>query len=124
MFYLTTHSTHFIYGYMALDIWLRTILIYKEKGRVSRCLRFCQGKAGRPTHHTGRNAYALTALPSPRRPIRTGGKDEVVEDEWMRWRLKRYPWCVKIVKRIVQVNERDSRSAEVREGDVAVTTLL
>ena len=21
MFYLTTHSTHFIYGYMALDIW-------------------------------------------------------------------------------------------------------
>ena len=27
MFYLTTHSTHFIYGYMASDIWLRTILI-------------------------------------------------------------------------------------------------
>ena len=22
MFYLTTHSTHFIYGYMSLDIWL------------------------------------------------------------------------------------------------------
>ena len=21
MFYLTTHSTHFIYGYMASDIW-------------------------------------------------------------------------------------------------------
>ena len=21
MFYLTTHSTHFIYGYMAADIW-------------------------------------------------------------------------------------------------------
>ena len=21
MFYLTMHSTHFIYGYMALDIW-------------------------------------------------------------------------------------------------------
>ena len=29
MFYLTTHSTHFIYGYMASDIWLRTILIVK-----------------------------------------------------------------------------------------------
>ena len=27
MFYLTTHSTHFIYGYMVSDIWLRTILI-------------------------------------------------------------------------------------------------
>ena len=25
MFYLTTHSIHFIYGYMASDIWLRTI---------------------------------------------------------------------------------------------------
>ena len=24
MFYLTTQSTHFIYGYMASDIWLRT----------------------------------------------------------------------------------------------------
>ena len=22
MFYLTTHSTHFIYGYMVSDIWL------------------------------------------------------------------------------------------------------
>ena len=30
MFYLTTHSTHFIYGYMASDIWLRTILIVRE----------------------------------------------------------------------------------------------
>ena len=27
MFYLTMHSTHFIYGYMASAIWLRTILI-------------------------------------------------------------------------------------------------
>ena len=31
MFYLTTHSTHFIYGYMASDIWLRTILIERER---------------------------------------------------------------------------------------------
>ena len=31
MFYLTMHSTHFIYGYMALDIWLRTILIVRKK---------------------------------------------------------------------------------------------
>ena len=29
MFYLTTHSTHFIYGYMASYIWLMTILIVK-----------------------------------------------------------------------------------------------
>ena len=31
MFYLTTHSRHFIYGYMASDIWLGTILIAREE---------------------------------------------------------------------------------------------
>ena len=31
MFYLTTHSTHFIYGYMASGIWLRTILIARKE---------------------------------------------------------------------------------------------
>ena len=31
MFYITTHSTHFIYGYMASDIWLRTILIVRRE---------------------------------------------------------------------------------------------
>ena len=33
MFYLTTHSTHFIYGDMASDIWLRTILIVRTDTR-------------------------------------------------------------------------------------------
>ena len=33
MFSLTTHSTHFIYGYMASDIWLRTILIARKETR-------------------------------------------------------------------------------------------
>ena len=33
MFYLTTLSTHFIYGYMASDIWLRTILIVRKETR-------------------------------------------------------------------------------------------
>ena len=33
MFYLTTHSTYFIYGYMASDIWLRTILIARKETR-------------------------------------------------------------------------------------------
>ena len=31
MFYLKMHSTHFIYGYMASDIWLRTILIVRKE---------------------------------------------------------------------------------------------
>ena len=33
MFYLTMHSTRFIYGYMASDIWLRTILIVRKESR-------------------------------------------------------------------------------------------
>ena len=33
MFYLTMHSTHFIYGYKASNIWLRTILIVREETR-------------------------------------------------------------------------------------------
>ena len=33
MFYLTTHSTQFIYIYMASDIWLRTILIVRKETR-------------------------------------------------------------------------------------------
>ena len=33
MFYLMTHSTHFIYGYMPSDIWLRTILIVRKETR-------------------------------------------------------------------------------------------
>ena len=45
MFYLTTHSTHFIYGYMVSDIWLRTILIVRKE---TRC------------HHIG-YSYRLTA---------------------------------------------------------------
>ena len=45
MFYLTTHSTHFIYSHMASDIWLRTILIERKE---TRC------------HHMG-YSYRLTA---------------------------------------------------------------
>ena len=33
MFYLMTHSTHFIYGYMASNIRLRTILIVRKETR-------------------------------------------------------------------------------------------
>ena len=35
---LTMHSTHFIYGYMASDIWLRTILIMRKE---TRCCHIC-----------------------------------------------------------------------------------
>ena len=33
MFYLTTHSTHFIYSYVASDIWLWTTQIVREETR-------------------------------------------------------------------------------------------
>ena len=33
MFYLTMYSTHFIYGYMVSDIWLRIILIVRKETR-------------------------------------------------------------------------------------------
>ena len=33
MFYLTTHSTHFIYDYMASNIWQTTIQIAREETR-------------------------------------------------------------------------------------------
>ena len=33
LFYLTMHSTHFIYRYMVSDIWLRTILIVRKETR-------------------------------------------------------------------------------------------
>ena len=45
LFYLITNSTHFIYGYMVSDIWLRTILIVRKE---TRC------------HHIG-YSYRLTA---------------------------------------------------------------
>ena len=40
MFYLTTHSTRFIYGYMASDIWLRTILIVRKERERERNVLF------------------------------------------------------------------------------------
>ena len=62
MFYLMTHSTHFIYGYMASDIWLRTILIVRKETRcchigysyrlTARVLLYAPSHADRITHTT------------------------------------------------------------------------
>ena len=40
MFYLTTHSTHFIYGYMVSDIWYRTTEIPREETRCRHYMGF------------------------------------------------------------------------------------
>ena len=61
MFYLTMHSTHFIYGYMASDIWLRTILIVRKETRCRHIgyssINSCGGLAGMRisqwVHHEG-----------------------------------------------------------------------
>ena len=74
MFYLTTHSTHFIYGYMASDIWLRTILIVRKETRcrhigysyrlTARVLLYAQSHRQNNTYHglcyTSRGALAGT----------------------------------------------------------------
>ena len=76
MFYLTTHSTHFIYGYMASDIWLRTILIVRNE-TCCRHIGYCYRLTARvllyaPSHrhdntyhglcYTSRGALAGTRL--------------------------------------------------------------
>ena len=63
MFYLTTHSTHFIYGYMASDIWLRTILIVREE-TCSRHIRYSYRLTARvllyaPSHRQDNTYHSL-----------------------------------------------------------------
>ena len=71
MFYLTTHSTHFIYGYMASDIWIRTILIVRKE---TRC------------RHIG-YSYRLTARVILYAPSHRGAgrSSEVERSLMMRW---------------------------------------
>ena len=77
MFYLTTHSTHFIYGYMASDIWLRTILTVRKETRcchidysyrlTARVLLYAPSHRQENTYHglcyTSRRALAGTTQP-------------------------------------------------------------
>ena len=54
MFYLMMHSTHFIYGYMASDIWLRTILIVRKETRcchIARVLLYAPSHRQENTYH-------------------------------------------------------------------------
>ena len=71
-FYLTMHSTHFIYGYMASDMWLRTILIVRGNPLLTH--RLHQGFFY--IHHpTDRIAHTM-AFVTP------------VVEHWLRWRSK------------------------------------
>ena len=64
MFYLTTHSTHFIYGYMASDIWLRTILIARQETRCHHYMSYFSWLAATdllyaPSHRQGSTYHSL-----------------------------------------------------------------
>ena len=90
MFYLTTHSTHFIYGYMASDIWLRTILIVRKETRcrhigysyrlTARVLLYAPSHIQDNTYHglcyTSRGALAGTRNSSMGPPITDEYTDE------------------------------------------------
>ena len=56
MFYLTTHSTHFIYGYMASDIWFRTIQIVRKE---SRCRHIGYSFRLAPSHRQDSTYHSL-----------------------------------------------------------------
>ena len=65
MFYLTMHSTHFIYSYMASDIWLRTILIVREETRC-RHIGYSVRLAARVyMHHPTERIVHTTAFVTP-----------------------------------------------------------
>ena len=83
---LTTHSTHFIYGYTS-DIWLRTILIVRKE---TRC------------HHIG-YSYRLTARffymhhPTDRITHTTAFVTAVVE-HWLDWEQETIFTCLYPIK--------------------------
>ena len=63
MFYLMMHSTHFVYGYMVSDIWLRTILIVRKETRC-RHMAYSFRLAARvllylPSHRQNRTYHSL-----------------------------------------------------------------
>ena len=71
IFYLTTHSTHFIYGYMTSDIWLRTILIVRME---TRC------------RHIG-YSYRLTARVLLYAPSHRQDNTYQIVEHWLEWEI-------------------------------------
>ena len=79
MFYLTTHSTHFSYSYMASDIWKRTIQIVRKETRcrhmgysfrlTARVLLYASSHRKDSTHHGLSYTSRGTLGGSIRRPI-------------------------------------------------------
>ena len=95
MFYLMTNSTHFIYGYMASDIWLRTILIVRKETcchhigysyrLTARVLLYAPSHRQDSTYHslcyTSRGALAWMRNNSMRTPMKDWS-DDPSHHEW------------------------------------------
>ena len=108
MFYLTTHSTHFIYGYMASDIWLRTILIVRKETRcchigysyrlAARVLLYAPSHRQDNTYHSlcyiSRGALAGTRNSSMGPPHEGSIRRPIAP--WANWCLRRL-FCHKLV---------------------------
>ena len=94
MFYLTTHSTSFIYGYMASDIWLRTILIVRKETRcrhIGYSYRLTTRVLLYAPSHRQDNTYHRLCYTS--RGALAGTRNTYVEATWL-WRsLGYYPAC-------------------------------
>ena len=104
MFYLTMHSTHFIYGYMVSDIWLRTILIVRKETRcrhigysyllTARVILYAPSHRQDNTYHslcyTSRGALAGTKIAQWVHPI----KDRSDDPSYHKWTL--YHWATSL----------------------------
>ena len=120
MFYFTTHSTHFIYGYMASDIWLRTILIVRKETRcrhigysyrlTARVLLYAPSQRQDNTYHglcyTSRGALAGTRNSSMGPPYRSEMK--LRGSVCVHWAMGRriYPswWTHSAISRFSQIH--------------------
>ena len=103
-FILTTHSTHFICGYMASDIWLRTILIVRKETRcrhigyffrlAARVLLYAPSHRQDNTYHglcyTSRGALAgirNSSMGPGRGSQTTGACASLISGQVLRWTL-------------------------------------
>ena len=135
-FCLMTHSTHFIYGYMASDIWLRTILIVRKETRcrhigysfrlAARVLLYAPSHRQESTYHglcyTSRGALDGMRNSSMGPPHEGSIRRPIAHERTLSYvplplRLKRNPWTMHGLVPVVQY----PRDYTVRLGSVFVS---
>ena len=130
MFYLTTHSTHFIYGYRASDIWLRTIPIVRKETRcrhigysfrlTARVLLYAPSHRQDSTYHglcyTSRGALAGTRNSSMGPPHEGSIRGPIAPRSYIS-----LPYCLRVVEmllseRVEHNSVFDTHSSRVLAG--------